>query len=283
MISKLSRNLSNVFGEQIRHKILVIESDDWGSIRMPSLEVYELLKHKGLSIQGGSERYNKNDTLASTEDFSYLFELLTKFKDQQGKHPVFTAVSLVANPDFKKIKENNFSQYYYEPFHETLKKYGIEDALDLWKEGIKNHLFIPQFHGREHLNVAVWMRALLNNEKETRQAFDYEVWGFNNKHQYGISYQAAFDLEKNSDLEIQNNAIKEGLILFEELHGYKAEFFVPPNGPINNSLERIAGEMGIKYISTSKIQKEAMGEGKIRKHFHYIGQKNRIWSKVFNT
>ena len=80
---------------------------------MPSLKAYEALKSKGLSMDGESERYNKNDTLASPDDLSSLFETLSKFTDKNGRHPVFTAVSLTANPDFERIKEGKFEQYYY--------------------------------------------------------------------------------------------------------------------------------------------------------------------------
>ena len=96
-------------------------------------------------------------------------------------------------------------------------------------------------------------------------AFDHNLWGISNKHPHGISFQAAFDLEYESDLEIQEKIITDGLRLFKDLHGYEATFFVPPNGPFNNSLERAAAESGIKYMSASKIQREALGNGLYKK------------------
>ena len=44
--AKLMRNLSNLPGWRTKRKIVVIESDDWGSIRMPSKRAYEELKLK---------------------------------------------------------------------------------------------------------------------------------------------------------------------------------------------------------------------------------------------
>jgi len=204
-----------------------------------------------------------------------LYEVLAKFKDKNGNNPVVTVVSLVANPDFKKIRESDFNEYYYEPFTVTLKNYGRENALNLWREGIEKRLFVPQFHGREHLNVAAWMRALQNKDKETFLAFDCNMWGFINKHQHGLSYQAAFDLEYPEDLKIQKAIITDGLRVFDQLHGYKAEYFVPPNGPFNNSLEKVAALSGIKYMMSSKIQLEALGNGRTRKVLHWLGQKNK--------
>ncbi len=255
---------------------MVIESDDWGSIRMPSERAYKELKLKGIDLDSvDSYRYDQNDTLASHEDLAGLFGALSKYKDKNGHHPVITAVSLVANPDFDKIKSGNFNEYYYEPFTETLKKYGRENAFDLWQEGIKTHLFVPQFHGREHLNVQVWMNALRANDPDARLAFDYNCWGFNNKHPYNIFYQAAFDLNTPDELDQQHHIIADGLQLFEKLHGYKATFFVPPNGPFNNSLEKTASENGIKWMSSSKIQRESLGNGQTKKVLHWLGQKNK--------
>lgn len=134
---------------------------------------------------------------------------------------------------------------------------------------------MPQFHGREHLNIAPWMRALQNGDKEALLAFEYGLWGYNNIHPLGLMFQAAFDLELASDLKVQELAISSGLILFEKLFGYKADFFVPPNGPFNNNLEKVAAKGGIKYMSASKIQNEVLGEGKTRKKIHYLGQKNQ--------
>jgi hypothetical protein len=217
--------------------------------------------------------------MASKSDLEGLFDVLLSVKDREGNSSKFTAVSLVANPDFQKIKESQFQNYYFEPFTTTLNRYGYEDSFPIWKKGLDENIFIPEFHGREHLNVMAWMRALQANDKSTMMAFDQGVWSFKNQNKYGVSYQAAFDLEYSSDLQVQAEIIESGLNIFEKLHGYKATFFVPPNGPFNNGLEKIAANNGIKFMSTSKIQKEVLGEGKFRKVFHYLGQKNKYNQK----
>lgn len=270
------KNLSNLPGWRTTRKIVVFESDDWGSIRMPSLQTFEYLKSKGVDVSSGdSLRYNLNDTLATADDLSSLFEILNSVKDKNGNPAVFTPISLVANPDFEKIKESNFQGYFYEPFTETLKRYNREDAFILWKEGIQKRLFVPQFHGREHLNVQVWIRALQNNDKHSLLAFEQGMWGFKNSLKSGISYQAAFDLEQPGEIEYQKSVIAEGLGLFEKLHGYKASFFVPPNGPFNETLEQTAAENGIRFMSTSKIHREPQGNEQFKKKFHWLGQKNK--------
>ena len=99
------------------------------------------------------------------------------------------------------------------------------------------------------------------------------MWGFSigNKH-----YQAAFDLESHADLAIQKTILETGLQLFEEIHGYRARFFVPPNGMLNNSLNETLNQEGIKYIGISKIQKEPQGDNVYKKKYHWLGQKNKF-------
>mgnify|MGYP003819824005 FL=1 len=276
---KLLRYISNIPGWRTNRKIIVIESDDWGSIRMPSLNVFGKLQKQGIDlISGGAYRYNSYDTLAKSTDLAALFEVLNQYKDRNGNKAKFTAVSVVANPDFKKIRESDFSHYYYEPFTETLKKYyGDDSSYLLWKEGISEGVFCPQFHGREHLNVPLWLRNLQHQDEETLLAFSYELWGFNRKSSISkeLSYQAAFDLLNPDDMNYLASIIKDGLNLFEKLFGYRAEYFVPPNGPINNNLNEVSAREGIKYRSTSKIQYEPLGHGRYRRIFHYLGQKNK--------
>ncbi|OYQ43952.1 polysaccharide deacetylase family protein [Flavobacterium aurantiibacter] len=276
MIKKFSKIIANLPGFLTTKKIVVLESDDWGSIRMPSSKSYDNLIAAGFDLgSGAGGRYNKYDTLASKQDLEALFECLSSVKNSRGESAKLTAVSLVANPDFVKIRESGFSNYYYEPFTTTLKRYGKEDAFPLWKQGFDAGVFVPEFHGREHLNISSWMRALQDHDHEARTAFDEGLWGYNITSNKRIkTFQAAFDLEFNSDLATQMEVIEDGLKLFEEIHGRKARFFVPPNGPINDSLLTVAAKCGIEYVSTSKVHAEVLGEGRIKKHYRYIGMRN---------
>lgn len=274
MIKNIIKNLANLPGWRTNRKIIVIESDDWGSIRMSSKKAYQELEQAGIVLNKGyGARYNKYDTLASKQDLESLFEVLTSVKDKHGNHAKITALSLVANPDFHKIKENGFTKYIYEPFTTTLEKYHRADAFTLWKQGFDHNIFVPEFHGREHLNIATWLRALQQRDKEALLAFDHGVWGYNRKN--GMGFQAAFDLEMPEDIAIQKNIVADGLTIFEKIHGRKARFFVPPNGPLSNQLEAIAAQGGIKYMSTPKISSEPLGNGKTKKHYRYIGKKNK--------
>lgn len=277
--SAFLRNASNLVGWSTKRKFLIIESDDWGAIRMSSVKDYNDLVKKGVKASSADEeRYLKNDALASEDDLLSLFETLEKFKDSKGKPAKFTAVSLSANPDFQKIKEDHFANYYYKPLPETLKEYPKhQKSFELWKEGIAKGVFVPQFHGREHLNVYNWLKALQQGEKDTLTAFEHGVYGITPRQAINhISYQAAFDFIESEELDYQKVILEDGLDLFSELFGYKASFFVPTNGPFNNALEEAISKKGIKYIGASKVQHMPIGQGKTKKVLHYIGQKNKF-------
>lgn len=274
---RLMRNVINIPGWSTRRKIVIFESDDWGSIRMPSKEKRDKLIDSGFNFS--NQPFNLYDSLESNDDLSALFDVLKKHKDATGQHPVFTAVSIVANPDFEKIKADNFQQYHYEPFTDTLKRYPNSDkVIEHYKQGISERLFVPIFHGREHLNVQRWLRTLQSGNNAVLKMFEQGVTavhiGPNNE--FLGDFQAAFDLDSPEDLEYMKTVLTEGLDLFENLRGYKSPYFVATNGPFNNSLEQVLAEKGVKYILGERLQNEPFGNGNYKKHFHYIGMRNNL-------
>ena len=102
------RNIINTFGYKTNRKIVVFESDDWGSIRMPSKLAYSNLLKKGIGVD--KSLYDTLDSLEKKEDLEALFTVL---QDNKSDHslPIFTFNTVIQNPDFYKIKENNILYY----------------------------------------------------------------------------------------------------------------------------------------------------------------------------
>ena len=173
-MQRLFSNIALIPGWRTKRKIVVIESDDWGSVRMSSKDAISILSKKDHDFD--NDLYGKYDSLASEEDLSALFEVLNTVKDKNGNPAVLTANTIMANPDFQKIKDSNFTEYHFELFTETLKRYPQHNnAFALWQEGMNNAIFHPQFHGREHVNIAKWLSALQNDDTISRDAFDLGV------------------------------------------------------------------------------------------------------------
>ena len=274
---KINRQLKNIPGWRTNRKIIVIESDDWGSIRMPSIEIYNKLLNQGYRVD--LHPYEKYDSLASEEDLTTLFQVLLKYKDRNGNNPVITANCVVANPDFKRIEESNFQEYYYEPFTETLKLYNYSSSFNLWEHGIKERIFIPQFHGREHINVAAWMYALQNNDQDIMLAFKYGMTGIFPKynHTRGNQMMVALNdtaLEKTPQLDL---IIKDGLNLFEKIFGYRSKTFMAPCYTWRSELEKTLMEGGIQGFQGA-FRQIVPGNGTIT---HWMGSKNSIGQYYF--
>ena len=140
---KLSHHLLNIPGWKTNRRIVVIHSDDWGSIRMPSRKIFSILTQKnGFSVDNP---YNRYDTLASADDLNALFNVLTSVTDKNGNPAVITANCLLANPDFQRIKESDYEKYFYENIDITFEKYGRTESLALWQQGLNTGIFFPQF------------------------------------------------------------------------------------------------------------------------------------------
>lgn len=281
--SSIRVNISNIPGWRTQRHIVVIESDDWGSIRMSSLEAYDRMLKAGM--RENRNHYNTFDALECNKDLEELFDVLSQFKDSTGRNPVMTGVNVVANPVFDKIKETDYKEYVYEPYTETCKRYSEHDKVyELWQKGIEERLFVPIFHGREHLNVQRWLRALQSGNRSTLKAFDCAVTGVSN----GIdgekipSFQAAFDLDDISDLAYMKEVLASGLSLFEQLYGYKARYFVPTNGPFNNTLEKDLFDAGVRYINSGKKQQEPLGHGQYKTNTRFLGDSNQ-YGQVYLT
>ncbi len=68
---RVTRNLLNIPGWRTGSKILVIESDDWGSVRMSSPEAYRKLLTKGYPVDQWP--YNNMDALECNKELELLF------------------------------------------------------------------------------------------------------------------------------------------------------------------------------------------------------------------
>lgn len=276
LVSNIKNHIKNIPGWRTDQKIIVFESDDWGSIRMSSKQNLKKLDQAGVQIE--KCHYVQNDALASEEDLENLFDVLISHKDNFGRHPIITANAIMANPDFKKIKESGFTDYSFEPFTTTLDRYpNHKNSFKLWKKGIDQGLFKPQFHGREHLQVHRWMKQLKEQKSETRLAFDLGVSGLSTSvtSEKRKSYMAAFDWDDKSSKEFVLKSIDEGLDMFKKKFGFSSISTIAPNYTWHKDVEDQLYRKGVRIIQGSSVQRSPeIGKPSFEKIRHYTGQKN---------
>lgn len=278
LIRTLARALNLLPGFHTSRKILVIESDDWGSIRTASASALDNLRQKGYPVD--QNPYNRFDALESNEDVDALANVLFSITNGEGQHPIMTINNIVANPDFDAIKTSGFSTYHYEPFTETLQSYPDRDrVISLFKEGIKDRIFKPQFHGREHLHVNRWMNALSSREKHALDGFELKMFSFRwrENNPYQNEYMDALDCDSLSDLEHQVSILRDGLELFYDIWGFKSESFIANCYIWHSSIEKVLREKNIRYLQGLPYQFEPkISQGyTYRKRYHYTGESNR--------
>ncbi len=244
----------NSFGWKTKRRIIVFESDDWGGVRIPDLRAYNKLLESGIAVDRCN--YSKFDGIEQSSDYYDLFHLLKNFKDKNGKHPIFTLNFNTANPDFCKIKEDDFQNYHYERFDKT---YARHDArlLDALNEGIQSRLIHPQYHGREHLNIFMWMDMLRENNVDIKTAFDLNCFalGFLNSPSIKLPYLAAYAPYKNIETKNYIEIILSGIELFNEVFGFEPKTFIPPVYMHSNELiEKLNGSsiIGLQGLATQR-------------------------------
>jgi len=269
---KLLRNVINSLGYKTTRKLIVFESDDWGAIRMPSKEVFNYLVKKNIIEE--SNPFTKYDSLASETDLSLLFEVLESVSDKNGKPAVITANCIMANPDFEKIKQSKFEEYFYEDFTDTLQKYPQHaNSFKIWQEGIARGIFIPQLHGREHVNVPLWLKKLKSNEHSCREGFDQETYAVNDQ------IAAAFRFDTNEEMQAHNHTITEASQLFKDKFGFISQSFIAPNYCWNKGIEQSLADAGIRYLQGTYKQNKTMLSNTTKSVFHYTGEKNKLNQK----
>ena len=278
MLSNLRRYVQNLPGKSIDRKLLVIESDDWGSIRMPSKSVFNTLQKEGYKPE--QDPYLKYDSLASEEDLQALFECLNTVRDSKGNPAKITANAVMANPDFKKIKADNFENYFHEPFTETLKRYPEHlKSFDLWLEGMNKNLFRPQYHGREHINVHQWMKSLRTEDKNLQKAFEQEMISISSLPSgMKFNYMEGLDFFSQEEYYEKELILNEGMQLFQDIFGYKSISFIANCYIWDDNVERVLSKLGVKYLQgISKQVKPTLKKNGDHRHnyiMHYFGEKN---------
>ena len=273
----LVRNITNAAGWRTNRKIIVLESDDWGMVRMASSTAFKRLQRKGYPVDRCP--YNRNDSLASNADMERLMEVLDSVRDRNGNPPVMTANNIVANPDFRKIREDSFDRYHYEPYTVTLERYPDHDrTFALQKEAFELGLFHPQLHGREHLHVPHWLEALQTGERRVLDAFDEGMFTVRNdgRSSCRTEYLDGFGMYDPQQVAELEKVIREAADLFSEIWGTRSQSVIAPCYTWRPEVEYFFHLCGISYIQSGRVQRVPQSRfGKMKFVRHYLGQRTK--------
>ena len=274
---RLKRWIVNQRGWTTPRHILVIESDDWGMVRMASSQAYARLKAKGYPVDQCP--YNRFDRLESEDDLAVLCEALQVFEDINGRPAAITMNMIMANPDFDAIAASDFTQYAFEPFQDTLRQYGEQAALDVYRQGSDEGVLKPQLHGREHTAWARWLEALRADVPSFKDAFEERMFavhpgGQTSGHRdcldalgYAPPHPAFHDLARSVD---------EAQAMFEAFWGKPSRSFIAPCYTWHPALEPAMAKAGIHYLQGTRVQRVPNDDPQlpILRRRHYTGERN---------
>ena len=276
MIAAIKNNLKNLIGWKTNKKIIVFSVDDYGNVRLDSAEARKNLDEAGMKIHS---RFDVFDTLETREDLEMLFDSLSSVKDKNGNSAVLTAFAVPCNIDFELMQKEEFSEYHYELLPVTFEKLTIKNstayqgAWQLWKEGLNEKIIIPQFHGREHLNLKVFNEKLINRDFELLTNLKNRSFAnISSSGYHSISYTAAFDFYKFEENKNFVSIIQDGTNAFENVFGFRASHFTPPAYNIHSTNFSVLKDCGIDFIDLAMFQKEHQGLNKYKHHFNYLGK-----------
>jgi len=276
--SKLILNAKNLVGWKTDRKIVVFSVDDYGNVRLDSKEARENLdkaKYKALN------RFDRLDTLETREDLEMLFDVLCSVKDRNGRHAVFTPFSLPCNINFEKMEVTGNREYHYELLPETFSKKtelqpkAYKGTWELWIEGVRSGVMVPQFHGREHLNLKVFEEKLTAGDDELLANLNNRSFTSLSDSGYStISPLAAFDFWEFNENDRFHEVVSDGLEKFEEVYGFRATHFTPPVYNSHPVIYDTLKKHGIDFIDSALVKNEHQGKGNYRKKFNYTGKKS---------
>lgn len=276
---KVKRFYYNQLGFHTDRKIIVIESDDWGSIRMPSKKTLDVLIQK--DEKTAQDAFLTNDSLETVPELERLFEMLTDFTDLNGRHPCITANFAVANPDFDRINYQT-GNYFYESFEQTYERYygKSKQTIEIIKNAKDKHIFVPQLHAREHLNVDRWMRDIKGDSNGARLAFEYKTFGIGSSFSSGnyFGYMDAYNYDTTDEFVRLRTRIVDASEIFTNVFGFRSVTTAAPCFVWTKQIEKVLSEIGVKLFQTQLRQNVcvALGTENMRPKLHYTGQKNRL-------
>jgi len=271
-------HLKNIPGRCSNRKIVVFSVDDYGNIRLNSKEARQRMNAAGSKI---NSRFDAFDTLETKQDIEQLLDVLTSVKDKNGRTAVFTPFAMSCNIDFEAMESNDYATFINENVDKSFKKLAAqqpeayEGAWEIIKQAIKSKILLPEYHGREHLNLKIFEEKLKYRDKELLISLKNRSFtSIANSGYSSISVTAAFNFWDPRENENLKSIAADGIKRFQEVYGYAPIHFNPPGGKESEVLHNTLSQYGISYLDAPWLKTEHLGFGAFKKNFYYTGKQN---------
>jgi hypothetical protein len=159
-----------------RLKAVVLESDDWGLCAwVPDEQAFRVLTDAP-AWRGPAGRVYGRSTLERADDVARLVETLLEFRGGDGLPPVWQANTVMAAPDFARLRPPLFEcdalpLVHYPEFPSRWQRPGLGAAV---RHASDAGVWWPELHGLVHLPQAAWLRALRRGTADARRAHEHQ-------------------------------------------------------------------------------------------------------------
>ena len=197
--------------------VVILESDDWG----PGPEV---------QVQALDE----------------IRLLLSRFRDDRGRHPVMTMGVILSVPDVQAIEESGRYQARY------LNEPEFRSLVDILKQGTGEAVFDLQLHGMAHYWPSNLMTFLDRGEDVPDRWSKREGWRTESLPSWLQSrwIDAGTLPSKALPYERVREAVADEIELFRCCFGMDPKVAVPPTFVWDDNVERAYGSMGVEVLIT---------------------------------
>jgi hypothetical protein len=246
----------------VPHKIVIIESDDWGMERCVSDEGFKRLCEKYPESQRTRWFY---DSLETRYDLDRLFGLLDNYADSFLKKPLITGNFVTHNIDYTskdKVRFKNISANEQIPG-------------DLYAKAIREKMLFPQLHGYSHFNNGDLDQYL--SEPGGREDF---LNGF---------FLAITTVKKNTtrfhgEFSDINANFKEEFSRanneFKKMFGFESLSIIPGTYILDRRVQKHLEVNGLKIIQGAN---RLIDRNKRRRHLPYLRIKEGVFYNVRNA
>lgn len=277
MKDTLKHLITGLAGFRSKIPLLVIESDDWGAVRMPSKQAHKELKDLGFNLELCG--YAIYDSLESEEDLQALESCLQEVLERSEKMPVITANSIMANPDFEAILDLGYQSLKTYSLQESHQKYnGDLRGYEYFQSMISKGFLLPQLHGFTHVNSNYWLQHLREDFPDVRALFKSSVYGLSGHLSTcsRLSYFEALRATNKKDFEKQEEELKMAVDAFVVNFGMQSKTFIAPNYTWSPRHEKVLADLGIIGLQGAQAQRIPASDGTYQIERHYMGSPNQL-------
>ena len=230
--------------------VVVIQSDDWGRVGVPSLPVFNQIRQAVPGV--GDSRWDFYG-LETTADLEALGNELEAIRDTDDAPACITGNFIMANADLRLMAENGFARGIYKPISEGFPPPWTDSLVTAYRALVDRKVFYPGLHGFTHFNASVLEGALADpgdlGERARLLARLDTPYLRSVTPEYNF---ALLSMPAGSEVflpaERQKQWLESGIQIFEEVFGFRPVTFCAPGYRSNDVTRRLLEENGVAGI-----------------------------------